>query len=349
MQTLRRVLAAFCTILFIVTGVMALFLFNIERTSFSAETYKQAFEDRQLYSRMPAVLAEALTTAIRQNEDADEYLKALTASDWEAVISSLLPPEELKVLTDSTLDSTFDYLNDRSNSVVVSLVPFKLRLASPAGVQAVLQLLQAQPACTVEQILAMATGFLSEGRLIFCNPPPEAAEIISPLIQSQLQVMTVIFPDEVTLVSNDSGGATGDPRTSLRAARAVMQITPLFPMVFLLGLTIFAVRGLVDWLRWWGWPFLITGATGLLIAVLGSSVFGLIFQRVMEREAAGLIPLGLLLTLRETASAVVGQILEPAAIEGLILAVLGLGAIIIGEFVKKQEQDQRLRISRPRI
>src|SRR3990172_7105364 len=135
MQTLRRVLAAFCTILFIVTGVMALFLFNIERTSFSAETYKQAFEDRQLYSRMPAVLAEALTTAIRQNEDADEYLKALTASDWEAVISSLLPPEELKVLTDSTLDSTFDYLNDRSNSVVVSLVPFKLRLASPAGVQ----------------------------------------------------------------------------------------------------------------------------------------------------------------------------------------------------------------------
>ncbi|HLF75083.1 MAG TPA: hypothetical protein VI524_12095, partial [Anaerolineales bacterium] len=105
MQTLRRVLAAFCTILFIVTGVMALFLFNIERTSFSAETYKQAFEDRQLYSRMPAVLAEALTTAIWQNEDADEYLKALTSRDWEAVISSLLPPEELKVLTDSTLDS----------------------------------------------------------------------------------------------------------------------------------------------------------------------------------------------------------------------------------------------------
>ena len=232
MQTLGRTLAAFCGILFMITGVAAVFLFNIERKAFSAETYKQAFEAQALYNRMPAMLAEALTSAIQQNENADEYLKSLTVEDWESAISSLLPPEDMKVFADNTLDSVFGYLNDRTDSAVISLVPLKSHLAGPAGFQAVLQILSAQPDCTLEQLIQMAVGFLSEGRLIFCNPPPEAIESIRPLIETQLQSMTFVIPDQVTLISNAHSGTPDDPRLKLKAARSVMQIAPLFPSCF---------------------------------------------------------------------------------------------------------------------
>ena len=82
---------------------------------------------------MPGILAEVLTTAIAQNPLASTYLKSFTVQDWEAAISALIPPEELKALANSTLDSTFDYLNSRTDSVVISLLPFKSRLAGPGG------------------------------------------------------------------------------------------------------------------------------------------------------------------------------------------------------------------------
>lgn len=349
MQTLRITLAAFFTILFIITGLIALFLFNIEQKAFSADTYKRAFESRGLYDRMPAILGTALADTIRENPVADQYLKSITPQDWQGIISALLPPQELKITTDSALDSTFEYLNDRRDSAVISLLPFKIRLVSPAGADAVLLLLQAQPACTPDQLLAMAIGILNDGRLAFCNPPPEAQDLLRPIIESQLQWMSVLFPDEVTLISSERSGTPDDPRRDLRVARTVMRITPFLPLAFLLGLTIFAVRGLADWLRWWGWPFLLTGGTGFLIAMTGAPLFGIIFQSVMEREAAGLIPESLLLALRETASAVVSEVLEPAGIQGLILAVLGLGAVVLGEFIGKYQRAQRLNSYRPRM
>ena len=93
MRTFGKFLAAFCAILFIITGVLALLFFNIERKAFSAETYKRAFEKQQLYNRMPGILAEVLTTAITQNQQASTYLKSFTVQDWESAISALIPPE----------------------------------------------------------------------------------------------------------------------------------------------------------------------------------------------------------------------------------------------------------------
>jgi len=53
LQTLGKFIAGICAVLFIITGVMALVLFNIERKAFSSTTYKQAFENQNLYARMP--------------------------------------------------------------------------------------------------------------------------------------------------------------------------------------------------------------------------------------------------------------------------------------------------------
>ncbi len=321
--------------LFVISGVVALLAFNIESKAFDSETYKQAFENQKLYEHMPEILANALHISIAKNGNAAPYLKPLTVTDWQATITFLLPPEELKVITDGALESVFNYLNGKADSAVISLLPFKTHLASPSGVEVIKQILRVQPACTAEQLLQLGLGLLG-GDIKLCNPPEELMGLMTPLIESQLQVLTTAFPDEITLISSASSGTPNDPRVKLGRVRALMKVTPFFPLFFLFALSIFAVRTLVDWLKWWGYPFLITGAISGLTAWLGAPIFGLVVQRVLQNQGARFLPPVLFSTIRETVSTVTGQILKPVAIEGLVLAVAGLVMVLVAIYVLKK-------------
>jgi hypothetical protein len=336
-QTLGKFIAGICAVLFIITGVMALLFFNIERKAFDSTTYKQAFENQNLYARMPSILANTLSATILQNQNTPTFIKTLTLTDWEAAVSSMLPPEELKAVTDDALDSVFDYINRRADSVNISLIPLKSRLIGPSGVELVKQVLRVQPACTTEQLQAIAFGFLSGGDIILCSPPEDVLTLLTPIIESQIQVLTVAVPDEVTLISSVLSGTPGDPRVRLNNVRLLMLISPLLPAAFLLGITIFAVRSLKDWLMWWGWPVFITGASALIVALLGSPTIGFIVSRFMQIQAANLIPPSLLAIMQETASSVTREILQPVTLEGLILAVIGLTMAIAAVFVVQRK------------
>ena len=336
MDIFRKIIAGICAVLFVISGVIALFAFNIEGKAFNSATYKQAFENRNLYERMPEILANALHTSIAENVNAAPYLKPLTVEDWRATIASLLPPEEIKTLTDDALDSAFNYLNGNADSAVISLLPFKRHLASPAGMEVVKQILHAQTDCTTEQLLQLGLGLLT-GEIGLCNPPAELIGLLSPLIESQLQVMILTIPDEVTLISGMQNNPTADPRINLDRARAVMKVTPFFPLFFLFGVSAFAIRSLVEWLKWWGYPFFIIGAISSATALLGAPTFGLIVQRLLQNQAAGFVPPIFFSTMRETVSAVASQILEPVAIEGLILAGVGLIMVLVALFIVKRK------------
>ena len=342
MQTFGKFLAGVCAVLFIITGVLALLFFNVERKAFSSATYKQAFEEENLYERMPQVLAIALSTSIAEKERASAFLKLLTTDQWRTTISSILPPEELKTLTNEMLDSTFDYLNGKTDSIVISLLPFKNQMTTSGGMEAIKQILRAQPNCTPEQLMQMAVQAFTGGDLILCNPPEEALGLVTPLIETQLQIIAAAFPDEITLISVNSGDSSADPRSKLNKIRLAMQITPFFPLVFLSGIMIFGVRSLVGWLRWWGWPFMITGGFSILIGLLGSPILGWSLQRVIENQGAVFIPLVLSTIIAETASAVAHQMLKPVAIEGFILVMIGL-MITIEVLLVKREKDQILQ------
>jgi len=336
MDIFRKIIAGICAVLFVISGGIALFAFNIESKAFNSATYKQAFENQKLYERMPEILANALHTSIAENVNTAPYLKPLTVEDWRATITSLLPPEEIKTLTDDALDSVFNYLNGNADSAVISLLSFKRHLASPAGMEVVKQILRAQTDCTAEQLLQLGLGLLS-GQIGLCNPPAEFIGLLNPLIESQLHVMTLTIPDEVTLISGAQNTPANDPRINLDRARAVMKVTPFFPLFFLFGVSAFAIRSLVEWLKWWGYPFLFTGAISSVTALLGAPTFGLIVERLLQNQGAGFIPPIFFSTMRETVSAVTSQILKPVAIEGLILAAVGLSMVLVAIFILKRK------------
>ena len=335
MQTLGKFLAALCAVLFVMSTVIVLLLFNIERKAFSSETYKQAFANQELYQRIPAMLASMLTTSIAGNQNAIPLLKSLTVADWQTSISTLLPSDELNALADNTLDATFDYLNNKTDSAAISLVPVKTHLVGESGLQVVRQFLSLQPQCTTEQLTQMALGLLG-GQVILCNPPEEAMGLMAPFIQTQLQAMTSLIPDQLAFIPGTSSNTPNDPRLKLNAVRSAIKLTPFIPVLFLFGIAVFAVRTLREWLIWWGWPILITGVISVFTALVGSPLIGWILQLLIQNQGTIFIPSILATSLGETASAVARQMLAPVVIEGFILALLGLGMVIASTFISRQ-------------
>jgi len=336
-QFIGKTFAAVCTILFIISSVLVLLLLNIEAKAFSAETYKQAFENQRLYERMPTILGTALTTYITENQNALPFLNAVKAEDWQNIISTLLPPEELNALADNALDSTFNYLNGKTNSATISLLPLKAHLVGDSGVNVVVQLLHLQPSCTPEQLTQMALGLLG-GQITLCNPPEQAVGLMTPLIEAQLQTMITIFPNDVTFISDVRSGTPADPRLKLNTLRSAIKLSLFLPFLFLFGITVFAVRSLTGWLYWWGWPLMITGGVSTLIALVGSPIVGWILRLLIQNQGKILIPAILATSIAETASAVAVQMLAPVIIEGIILAIVGLGMVIVAVLLAKRAQ-----------
>jgi hypothetical protein len=313
-------------------------LINVEAKGFSSATYKQAFQDQRLYERMPAILATALTSTMGQNISPVPFLRELRPEDWQNTIATLLPPEQLKEMADNALDATFDYLNGRSSSAVISLAPVKTQLAGPAGMNLVLQILSLQPACTAEQLTQMALGLLG-GEIALCNPPPEAMGLLTPFIQAQLQTMTSLIPGEVTFIPATLSGTPQDPRLRLNMIRSAIRLSPFLPALLLLGITIFGVRSLRDWLAWWGWPFMIAGTLSVLIGVVGAPLVGWILQLLIQGQGTIPIPPVLASSIAETTGAVARQILLPVLVQGAILGFVGLGMAVLAMFLPPRRND----------
>jgi len=334
-RELFKLLAAICSILFIITGVLVLLLFNIEQKAFSSTTYKQAFEDQKLYERMPALLASALQASVSQNQNSFPFLRELSVEDWQSTIASLLPPDEMRALADGALDSTFDYINGKTNSAVISLLPIKSHLVGESGVNVIQQFLKAQPDCTVEQLTQMGLGFLG-GDIALCNPPPEAIGFIEPLIQSQLQTISAAVPDQVTIIAETDSGTPNDPRFKLHILRSAIHFSPFVVVLLLLAIALFAIRNLGDFLIWWGGPLLITGVISALIGLVGSPLVGWFLQFLIRTQGAIFLPSLLASSIAETASAVAHQILIPVAVQGFVLTLIGLIMVAVGVFLGRR-------------
>jgi hypothetical protein len=335
MREFGKVLASLCAVLFVIGGILVLIFFNIERKAFSSETYKQAFEDQKLYERMPTLLATSVQTAISQNPNAFPFLKELSVEDWQSTISSLLTPDELRALADSALDSTFDYINGRTNSIVISIVPVKAHLAGEDGVTVIRQFLKTQPACTFEQLAQMGLGFLS-GSVALCNPPPEAMGLVDTLILSQMQTITAVIPNEVILFSSRESKDLNDPRAQLHMVRSAIRFSPFFMLLLLLAIALFAIRSIRDFFVWWGWPVLMVGAVTSLIGLMGAPLIGWLLQFLIQTHGMIFLPPLLATSIADTASAVAHLILVPVMLQGILLAAIGFGMVILSLFLKRR-------------
>jgi len=332
MQQISKTLAGICAFLFVITGAAALLLFNVEQKAFSSETYKQVFRDQGLYQKVPALLASVVG-----NSNNSSLLGLLDQSQLETVISTLVPPQQIETMTDEVLDSTFDFINGKTDEVTVSLSPFKQNMVSEAGVQAFQKIIDTQPECTAEQLLQIGLGLLSSSSdgLLLCKPPQEVMGLVTPMIGSQLQFIALGIPDRVTLVTADQLGANRDFRRTLSIIRLFMVFSPILPVIFLLGIALLAVRSLNEWLRWWGVPLFLLGMLGVLVAITGAPIVQWMVNTLIAQSGFQL-PTAILSLLPNIVGAVARQILNPIVIEGMIILVIGAGMSVMGFFLKQR-------------
>lgn len=340
MNNFRKIFVIFFAILFVITAVIALILFNFDRRAFTAETYQKAFAKDGFYNQLPAVMAEAMVSSGTDQSGFPIVMSGMTTEAWEAFFRAILPPEAFQVIGDNVLDSMFAYVNMETNSAEISLVPLKALLAGDQGVQAVFALLATQPDCTLSQMGAMALGLMSEQEMLLCNPPAELTPLLTPIVQAQLQAATIAIPDQITIASAD---ATNDPRQRLRTARLFMRLSPILPLIFLLGLTIIAVRSLKSWLSWWGIPFIITGVITSLMSLVGAPILGLILERLLVSRMPAFFPSIFLNYASELSSAMLQALLIPILWQGLVIAFIGLVMALISLLIGYMTAPKRTR------
>jgi len=404
---LANFLAGLNAILFIITAIIALLLFNLERQAFDPNTYKKALLSQNIYEQMPSILGEVLTSSANFNpcasnpiacaaEDrspeaiacfenvlgkeayaatsqnkrapteaelksaqhcidqynqpaqpsqsggAPAYMSKLTASDWETILSNILPPDDLKTMTEQVFDQIFAYMNGDVDSARLSMIAFKTRLARPEGIRAVLTLMNAQPPCTQEQLDQMtASPPQDQQKFEICNPPADKIETIGPLIETQLKSALSGIPDQVTLIPAEPSNARGmTPLQVIKLARWIMRLSFLIPLIFLLGILLFVVRSRIAWLRWWGWPMMIAGIFVSAIGFISSPLINSYLPAFIAGRMPFFMPVVIVKTSGDLASAVARQILYPVGWEGLLLAIIGMAMILYATYMAQREKEK---------
>jgi hypothetical protein len=321
-----RIMAGICAFLFVIAVGSALLLFNAERRLFNPSLYLRALENQNFYERLPALAAETIASAPISDtpNSPSATLNLLPAENWEPLFSALLPADISQPVTEQAVRSVFDYLNDRSETAALSLVEFKAHLTGPAGTEAIIQVLRAQPNCTLEQIaqLTLENLFGQNSGFILCNPSDELLALFEPLVQAQLRTIAATVPDNVDLTPN--AASAENPLQGLRTIRAILRFSPLLPLGLLFLITIFAVRDLKSWLRWWGVPLLLGGLFGLIIAAAISPLSQWAFSAYAAPRIPAFLPLSVTEIIRELISEVLAGLAAPIVFQSIALLIIGI-------------------------
>jgi hypothetical protein len=276
------------------------------------------------------------------------FLRSLDVEKLETIISSLIPPDDMQAMAEDTLTQAFAYLNGQQDTAAISLVNLKQRISSQAGLDVILEIIRAQPPCTIELVEQMIASFINgQPNILPCNPPETVLTFMTSTIQTQLRVYASQIPNRIVILSTSEGqnpanrGPLGSgPRGGIRLARLIMRFSPVVPLLFLLLISLLVVRALRSWLRWWGIPFFIAGLLALGLAISASAFF----ERAWLVFVANRIPPYLSLDAVALAHDLLRAILQPflagLTISVILVGVPGLGMWVGSTFIKQKSEPE---------
>ena len=327
------IIAVIFTILFVITALIALLVFNVERQAFNPATYERALVNENFYRQVPALMGNVLSKNL--GASAPPFAKQMSATEWKTLIEALLPPEQLRVMTEDAITQFFAYINGEIQTPYLSFAPLKQNLASSNGLNAALTIIKSRPNCTAAQLANMIASFGQE----LCNPPAEMLDLAGPFIQAQLDTVSAAIPERVSMVNTNTATQHSTMQT-LKVLRLVMQLSPLIPLALLFAITLVAVRSFKSWLNWWGWPLLLTGLPGAIIGFGGAPFFRTIIERAISKRLPADIPLEVMDTIRKVVDASLREMLRPAGWEGLFLFVAGVCMVLVAAFLHLREKEK---------
>ncbi len=275
------------------------------------------------------------------------FMQNLKSSDWETIFKTITTPEDLQIMTESMLDQIFAYLNGETETVKLSLIALKGRLSGQAGLDVVNQLLQAQPPCTPDQIVQMVNSVNSKaGIQVLCNPGNDLLDIGQSLVLEQLNTAVAKIPDEAVIIKPaltgslppGSGPFGSDPISTIRMVRLILRMSPLLPLASLILVTIFGVRSLKGWMRWWGIPIFIAGVIALVLMLTALPVINWAWINYVAPRIPPYIPTDIAGIGQNIIRFIIHALTGYIMLQAIILTVVGLALWIGSIFIKRKEK-----------
>jgi hypothetical protein len=351
-----KTIAAGFVIMFIISALSALILFNLQSHYLDPQTFKTVLDEQEVYDRLPAFLAEQIAYSMTYNpcldnpaecegEDSGDdknngpppYLKNLETEDWERMFSIILTPEWTKSQSESVLDQFFNFLNsdEQKLTITISLVGLKENLTGQKGMEFIRILIEAQPPCTetfLSLIIEAAAGDFSPDQLLLCRPPDRVMDGLAPTMEAALDLVIDDLPDQVSLrkkVFVEDGNIStpssiNGPQKTFQTVRAVMKFSPILPLIFLVLITLFSVRSLNDLLFWWGIPFIIIGLSVLGMGLFARPLMDWGLETFVLNRIQGTIDPGFLELIIDSIELLIQSYVRVIANQSALIAYLGI-------------------------
>lgn len=343
-KTSLTILAWIFAILFIISSIGVLYSYFPTRKLLKPDFYQGALEKVDIYQRLPEAIAGRLAAYLSPGADQSETRVAIMIfdqADWEALLVKIIDPSWLKTQSESILEQ-FIYLLLSSPDPVntpleISVEEIKQRLAGAEGAAAVDQIIEAQPPCSLDQLLGLVqTGLGMESQLdsLLCRPPEFVLSELDPMVETFLSTATSQVPDKVRFYLPQSALGESNPESLpistpellpepiriLRQANRLISWSPLLPLFFLLVLTVIVVRSPRDFFAWWGGTLFSAGLVSLCLLLIMVPAAKFAFNTYLPTALGNLsnlpeflVEIGLIDLYQELASHLLRSIVIPAS------------------------------------
>ena len=353
---IARLIAILLALLTIAATITVLLLLSIDHTILNPRTSKQAFIKNNVYERIPAVTARefslarglfaARCTETPQNCPIETMtlLNGLSTKQWEASVIHLFPRDELQTITESTLDQATSYFRGEIDRVQLPLAPLKARLIGQSGEELSALILKPLPACTAEQQTQMKDTDLDSAGvlLITCSATSELQLQLSAELQRRFELISVELPETAMVIKPPSPSMPPslrrflgeDWQAALQTVSMGLPYAPLLPFALLVLLSLFAVRSLRGWMRWWSIPILIAGLSTLILGVVLFFMFDQIWMKYILPTLPPLFASGFSDIAEDVTRTLANGLAKHIMLQAGVLTLLALAILYASSFVK---------------
>ena len=309
-NTLQILFAWIFAVLFIISAVGVIYTFFPIRNLLNPDFYQQALVQVDIYQRLPEAIAAQLAGDLNPDSGSSDTgisLVVLSDQEWENILMDLIDSQWLQSQSDLVIDQVFELLlispDPLNTPIEISISDFKQKVTGPDGVQAIHQIIAAQPPCSLDQLfnlVQIGIGMEPSQGSILCRPPDYILSEIDPLVESFLSLSVEQLPDTMQFYIpfpvpensiNEIPSASGIPAylQLLRQVNSVTSWSPLLPLTFLLLMTLIIVRSARDFLAWWGATLFTAGLLSLIISAFLIPLISWIFSNYSPMSFANAI------------------------------------------------------------
>jgi len=376
MRSVFAVILKFIAILLaaftVITTIFILLLMSFNRTILNRQIVRQAFIKNHVYERIPAELSKEFLLAksflidpCTEAGDASSciidgsldgtvsggwlgmegaaFINNLNQDQWKNLVVYLIPPADLQASTESTTDEFIAYFRGATNAVTMPLAIVKTRLTEITDEELTMLLLDARPACTVEQQALIMSGEISElgSAPIFCPATGGTSQVLLLDLRRRLTAIAAEVPEQITFIkppspSNPPGlqkviGA--DLQSTLQKINANSQNLLFLPFALLLLVTVFCVRSLRGLLRWWGIPIFIASLITLILGAVLFFAFDQIWLNYISTDFPPILITGLGDIIYDVTHSLANDLSKQIMFLAGIVTLVALGIILISNRV----------------